>query len=426
MWIANQLCRWQCGIISLVLILATAVVCLAVPGSEVPVSLRLVQTINKAELVSLEPFNSQGLLAVRAGDVVQLWDSRTGQLKFSLDGHGILRTNFSSDGATFITSSREKPAGLLTKLWDAQTGRLKITVSGLIIYGPTVNESGVAEIVTLMDRNELKFWNAETGELIKTVHAYKDTFSNSRISYDGRVVVRYGGKKGYLWETGTGRLIAELKPPETRYVPYYTDLKLEGATFSPDSRLVATEDSMNNIELWDTSTGRLRAVFEGHASTVYTLAFSRDGRWLASASRDGTARIWDVQSGRLRVMLPAGKEIATRVIFNSDGTLLAVGYHTHARVWEVATRQLHATLAPHSDINKLVLFGTYWDGVGIRLSADDRFLLTIGDKSVNVWTMHGSLHATLKGARAPLALAPGDNFLATTGPNGSILVWAIQ
>src|SRR6185436_19634493 len=108
MWIANQVWRWQCGIISLIFILATAVVCLAVPGSEVPVSLRLVQAINKAERVSLEPFNSQGLLAVRAGDVIQLWDSRTGQLKFSLDGHGILRTNFSSDGATFITSSREK------------------------------------------------------------------------------------------------------------------------------------------------------------------------------------------------------------------------------------------------------------------------------------------------------------------------------
>ena len=203
------------------------------------------------------------------------------------------------------------------------------------------------------------------------------------------------------------------------------DLKLWGATFSPDSRIVATEDSASNIELWDTSTGRLRAVLEGHLSTVYTVAFSNDGRLLASASRDGTARIWDVESGRLLKTLPAGKEIARSVEFNAAGTLLAVGYHTHGRVWDVATGNLHATLAPHSDVNTFVLFGTYLDAVQILLSADDRFLLTIGDKSVNVWTTGGSLQTSLKGARSPLAFAPGNNLLATTGPHGTVLVWSI-
>src|SRR6185503_491361 len=250
---------WRCGIVSIVFILATAIGCLAVPEEQPASSFKLVQTLNKAELASTAPFNQQGLLAVRVGDVVQLWDTRTSQLKVSLVGLGkILKTSFSSDGATFITSSREKSAGLVTKLWDAQTGQLKISVSGLIVYGPAAGE-----IVTLTDHEDLKFWKA-----------------------------------------GTGRLIAELKPPQNRYIPYYMDLKLWGATFSPDSRIVATEDSISNIQLWDTSTGRLRALLEGHVSTVYTLAFSSDGRLLAIASRDGTARIWDVETGRLLVTLP--------------------------------------------------------------------------------------------------------------------------
>ena len=414
--------RWHCGIVSVVFILAAAITCLAVNAEEpATVSFKLVQTFDKAELASTAPFNQQGLLAVRVDRVVQLWDTRTGQLKASLTGQRkLFETIFSGDGATFITCGREKSGELTTRLWDAQTGRLKITVSGIIVYGPAAGE-----IVTLTDREELKFWNAETGELKKTVAAYKNSFENSRVSPDGRIVVRYGGKKGYLWEVGTGRLIAELKPPQNRYIPYYIDLKLWGATFSPDSRVVATQDSISNIELWDTSTGRLRALLEGHVSTVYTLAFSNDGRLLASASRDGTARIWDVESGRLLVTLPAGKEIARSVEFNAAGTLLAVGYHTHARVWDVATGQLHATLAPHSDINTFVLFGTYLDAIQILLSGDDRFLLTIGDKSVNVWTTGGSLQTSLKGARSPLAFAPGNNLLATTGPRGSVLVWSI-
>jgi len=414
-WIIN---RW---IVSVVFILATAITCLAVPEETAAVSFKLVHTFDKAELASTAPFNQQGLLAVRVDGVVQLWDTRTGQLRASLAAQRkLFKTIFSNDGATFITCGKEKSGERTTSLWDVQTGRLKTTVSGIIVYGPAAGE-----IVTLTDREELKFWNAETGELKKTVPAYKNSFEDSRVSLDGRVVVRYGGKKGYLWETGTGRLIAVLKPPETRYIPYYMDLKLWGATFSPDSRIVATEDSASNIELWDTSTGRLRAVLEGHLSTVYTVAFSNDGRLLASASRDGTARIWDVESGRLLRTLPAGKEIARSVEFNAAGTLLAVGYHTHGRVWDVATGNLHATLAPHSDVNTFVLFGTYLDAVQILLSADDRFLLTIGDKSVNVWTTGGSLQTSLKGARSPLAFAPGNNLLATTGPHGTVLVWSI-
>ena len=179
MWTTNRL-------ISVVFILVSAVACLA--ASEEPVSFKLVQTLNDAELASSAPFNQQGLLAVRVGDVVQLWDTRTGQLRVSLAGQRkLLETIFSVDGATFITCGKEKSGELTTRLWDAQTGRLKTTLSGIVVYGPAGSE-----IVTLADHDDLKFWNAETGELIKTVHSYKGTFSDSRISLDGRVVVRYG------------------------------------------------------------------------------------------------------------------------------------------------------------------------------------------------------------------------------------------
>lgn len=123
-WIVDRL--WQCGMVSVVVVLTTAIRCFATPEQQ---SFKLVQTFNKSELASNAPFNGQGLLAVRTDDVVQLWDTRTGQLKVSLTGLGkILKASFSSDGATFITSSRAKSTGLVTKLWDVQTGRLKITV----------------------------------------------------------------------------------------------------------------------------------------------------------------------------------------------------------------------------------------------------------------------------------------------------------
>ena len=416
-----MLVQIRSGIVAVVIIMATAFQCLA----QAKVSLKLIQTLSDSEFASwTDPFSKQGVLAVRSGDVVQLWDTRTGTLKASLPGHKkLLDAGFTDDGETFITSSREKPAGLITRLWDVQTGRLKQTVTGLFIHHSTDG------IVTLADRNELKFWNAATGELSKTVPSYKETFSKSKLSFDGKRVVRYGGKKGFLWEADTGRLIAELKPPEERdiIIPWYADLILEGAYFSPDSKVIATEDSLNSIELWDADTGRLRALLQGHGSTVYTLAFSSDGRLLASASRDGTARLWNVETGKLVATLRAGKEIARHVEFNPEGTLLAVGYHTEARVWDVASAKLQASLSPHSDINTMVLFGTYLDGVLIRLSPDGRLLLTVGNKRVKVWsTATGELITTLESVRWPVAFTPDGKHLAATGRDGSVLLWAVQ
>lgn len=416
--------QFLCGIISVAIIMAAAIVCLPAQksGGQRPVSLKLIQILSNAELLSNEPFSKQGVLAVRAGDVVQLWDTNTCTLRASLPPHKeILKAFFTADGETFITSSREKSFGLITRLWDVQTGRLKHLLTGLIIH------SSSDAIVTLADR-ELKFWNAETGEQNKTVPVYKGRFSNSEMSFDGRVVVRYGGEKGYLWEAGTGRLIAELKPPEKRdvIIPYYAHLKLDGASFSPDSKVVATTDTMNGIELWDADTGRLRAFLQGHVSTIYTLTFSPDSRLLASASRDGTARVWDVETGRLLATSKAGKEIARRVAFNPTGTLLAVGYHTQAGIWDVSSAQLQAKLSPHRDINRMVLFGTSLDAIEILLSPQGRILLTIGNKSVKVWTTMGEPVATLEAVHAWVAFDPSEKLLAASGTDGSVQLWAIQ
>jgi hypothetical protein len=62
---------------------------------------------------------------------------------------------------------------------------------------------------------------------------------------------------------------------------------------TPDGRtlLLVTED---NIQLWETASGRLRRTFAGHASLISDGVFAPDCRTLLSASSDTTILVWDV------------------------------------------------------------------------------------------------------------------------------------
>ena len=48
--------------------------------------------------------------------------------------------------------------------------------------------------------------------------------------------------------------------------------------------------------LWDVATGKQIRSFEGHTSSVQSVAFSRDGKTILSGSFDGTMKLWRPES----------------------------------------------------------------------------------------------------------------------------------
>jgi WD40 repeat protein len=101
---------------------------------------------------------------------------------------------------------------------------------------------------------------------------------------------------------------------------------VRAVAFSPDGRTLATAGAGGRTYLWDVGTGRLIATLSGPftGASGASVAFSPDGTMLAVVDGSGIADVWDVTTDRLVAAL-APDDRAESVAFSPDGRTLAVG-----------------------------------------------------------------------------------------------------
>ena len=91
--------------------------------------------------------------------------------------------------------------------------------------------------------------------------------------------------------------------------------------FSDDSSRLASASRDRTVKIWDTVSGECLRTLEGHSDWVYSVAFSDDSSRLASASDDGTVKIWDTVSGECLQTLRIGRKLVN-ISFDATGSCL--------------------------------------------------------------------------------------------------------
>ena len=129
------------------------------------------------------------------------------------------------------------------------------------------------------------------------------------MSPDGRIaqVVSNNGDAVPLYEIVAGQEITRLQGLQA---------PVAAVAWSPNGLLVATGEEgrmygasfgdlkPQSVRIWDTATGKQRAIFTGFKSDVTALTLSPDGAFLVAGLREGTILVWDMAEAIPRAPVP--------------------------------------------------------------------------------------------------------------------------
>jgi WD40 repeat protein len=130
---------------------------------------------------------------------------------------------------------------------------------------------------------------------------------------------------------------------------YGPELRLSGhaTSISADGKRLVTIDG-KTVRLWDTYTGKVLPVFEGHTDRVNDAALSPDGTQVLSASGfqdlgavrprgDHSVRLWDAQTGKELCKYQGHLTVVSSVAFGPEGQAISGDSYGCMHLWDVKT-----------------------------------------------------------------------------------------
>ncbi|HQP05294.1 MAG TPA: WD40 repeat domain-containing protein, partial [Bacteroidales bacterium] len=283
--------------------------------------------------------DSKFLLTSSDDRTINIWNLANGELYRTIEGHQdrVHSASFSYNSELILSSSEDGTV----RVWDASNGNLLLnSYIGLVTFA-SFNPEGKYFLTYSENCNDITVWDTEKGNLICHLVGNTNEVNSASISPNGKEIlatyqVKYslgqndkmtkrwnlcsgkmrnsmvdvdwgkplfspeGSKIISVYHTGTAiiydalteEIIVKNHLPEA-----YSDFIFNSTVLSPDGESILTGFWGNTLRIYETLSGNLELILNGHNSRVNSAAYSQDGKYIISASDDGTAKIWNESSG---------------------------------------------------------------------------------------------------------------------------------
>jgi WD40 repeat protein len=253
-----------------------------------------------------------------------------------------------------------------------------------------VGVSAALGLVTASADHSARIWDVNAGRLIAALNGHTDTVTAVAISTNlGVIATASADQTVRLWALD-GHPLATLTG--------HTDA-VTAVAFDPTDYSLASASADHTVRLWriDLHSGaggatgptidRIEStgVLTGHTDAVTALGFSPDGATLATASIDHTARLWNLATGQVIATLVGHSGPVTAVAFSPDGTSVATASADHtARLWySIPTGHPSAVLTTGAAVSGA---GTPDPVTAVTFGSQDSETLAVGNQGGSVAT----------------------------------------
>lgn len=262
------------------------------------------------------------------------------------------------------------------------------------------------EILASSSGKEIKLWEVETGELLRTMSGHGGDVRTLAISPDGEALASGSGDGTIrFWDVETGKLLDTISD-----VGWVT-----AVGFSDRGNKLLSSAYGRSLQVWDVWRGRSLYTLNG----IGPIAFARNGNLAATGGGRSAIRLWNVPAGILlrNIAIPTSKEGATAIALTEDGETLVhtISESNRIFVWNLETGEIRHTLNGHEgEIDAIV---TSPDGKLLASSS--------ADGTIILWELGaGKMLKTIEGQGA-IVFSPDSETLIGVGGDNQIQVWRI-
>lgn len=353
--------------------------------------------------------DSQTLAAAGQSHALTLWDIfRKERRQLRGQGSQVLAVACSPDDGSLASAGQD---GKIL-FWNSAAGRSATAITNLVIdqwhsVGHPVISSDGRTLVGPLRTEEMRIWDIETGRIEASLLT-----TNLPVSFspDNRtLLLRSAGFNSLeTWNIAAGRTepAVNLGPP---LGDYYAD------AFSPDGKMIATAHR-TEISLRNAGTGERLFPLE-HSELSRSVVFSADSELLAAGGFSRSARIWDLRTHQLIATVDGFQDTVSAVAFSPDRTLFAAGsFAGMIKVSELRAGGGTSVLAEYQAAVKQLAFSV--DGKTLASTADDC--------AVHLWNMGTFREVTrfqTEVSCSYLAFSADGQTLAAADLNGKLYLW---